>query len=83
MKLNKSTTILLNAVLLLVMAFLLKAIVSTPPQLHAAANAEYLVVQDTARNDSAELQKILNGYASQGWKFHSEPYGHSQIIFMR
>ncbi len=78
MKLDRSTRILLNLVLVLVAAVLVKAFISIPFNLYAAENPEYKVIKynKTEFNWNAEgLSRFLNANAKSGWKYHSMHWG--------
>jgi hypothetical protein len=67
MKLNKSTTVLLNVVLILVVAILVKNLFSIPKPLYGGNAVQYRTVEfdDIYANPSA----MLNEAAKQGWRF--------------
>jgi len=82
MKLNRSTIILLNVVLILFIAFLVKALISFPKEAYAAGKVEYLVYS-TPYWTPSELTEQLNGFAQKGWKLHSAEAQGRTIIFER
>lgn len=65
MKLSKSTTLLINICLVLVMAILLKALVATPRSVGAAIQREYAVWKCPEDDLGAGINKI----AKEGWEF--------------
>lgn len=73
MKLNKSTTILLNIVLILFIALLVKFLIVVPKDVYAKANVEYKVVNwsgERTRKEQAQGHEAwLNSLAKEGWKF--------------
>lgn len=71
MKLNKSTTVLLNVVLILLVAIMLKNLLSFPKTLFAGGSPQYKVVKDLSNNPETRLEKTLNNMAKEGWRFHS------------
>ena len=84
MKLNKSTTILVNVLLILIIAVLIKSLVITPRSLQASSVPEYLAIpfQNLALSDWAQtgsLTNFLNIKAKEGWRLHSVFY--NGIIF--
>jgi biopolymer transport protein ExbD len=73
MKLSKSTTILINVALVLLIAILAKSFISAPQKVNAAqqnANAEpkkeYFI---KSTDPDKGTQKVLSEQAQQGWKF--------------
>jgi len=70
-KTSKSTTILLDLVLLLVMILLVKSLIAMPRNLYAKAPVEYKVVDLKPVNNLPDLQKLLDDMSNQGWKLHS------------
>jgi hypothetical protein len=67
MKLAKSTTILINVVLLLLIAVLVKSFVATPKSAVAGINKEFMVFRgDAVAPANAD---ILKKYAGEGWRF--------------
>ncbi len=76
MKLSKSTTILLNLVLILAIAFLVKSLVYFPKSLYAqSSNVEYslesLQLQPGESVGAGSISGLLNKKAKEGWKYHS------------
>ena len=86
MKLSKSTRILVNVVLILIIAILIKSLVTVPRILQANPVPEYLAVpfrtdvfMPTAQTGS--LTYFLNFKAREGWQLHSVL--DNRIIFER
>jgi ABC-type uncharacterized transport system permease subunit len=76
MKLNRSTTILLNVALILAIAFLVKSLISSPKSLYAqSSNVEYSVeslhLQPGESVVAGSISSLLNAKAKDGWKYHS------------
>ena len=67
MKLSRSTTILINVALVLVIAILAKSFLAFPNNVTAAANKEYAVVGYPSTGQNVE--QMLNGKALEGWRF--------------
>ena len=67
MKLSKSTTILINIVLIMLVAFLVKAVLTAPGQAGAAQGREYKVVPYPSTGQNVE--QMLNDQAREGWRF--------------
>lgn len=63
MKLSKSTTILINVVLVLLIAILIKSFIAFPKSANAAPIKEYQVVNCQPR----DTQGILNAESKKGW----------------
>lgn len=70
MKLNKSTTILLNVVLFLLVVLLVKSIITIPKSVYANAGIRYEIVGVVGKN----AQQALNVHAQSGWKLNSYSY---------
>ena len=68
MKLSKSTTILLNVVLVLLIVFLFKSLIAIPKSVYANPGYSYKL-HDLAAGENPEI--IINQYAKQGWRLHS------------
>ena len=86
MKLSKSSTILLNLVLILAMALLVKSLLNFPKSLYAqSSNVEYSVEslqsQPGASVEAGSISSLLNAKAKDGWKYHSVVGSH--YIFER
>ncbi len=84
MKLSKSTTILLNVALVLLIAFLVKSLIAIPQNVSAAQNREYSVVAYPSTGQNVE--QMLNEKARQGWNFvFAFQFGsaHYSLIFER
>ena len=85
MKLNKSTIILFNLILILMIALLLKSLITIPIELYAKGKVEYKITDTPTgvyvEDKRVNLQKSLNKMAEDGWEFVSEcTWG---IIFKR
>jgi len=81
MKLSKSTSILINAALILVLAILIKSLIAFPQNANAQAKKEYFVKStDTLKG----AQKVLNERALDGWRLSFIEYGseHRDLIFI-
>ena len=63
MKLSKSTTILINVALVLLIVILIKSFIAFPKSANAAPIKEYQVVNCYPK----ETQGILNAEAKNGW----------------
>ena len=99
MKLSKSTTILLNAVLILVIVFLLKSITAVPKNLYAQSNTKYKIIYYEDEIGLAAMkegtvswekrhtrfEEPLNKLAEEGWRFHSDikMSGYTLLVFER
>ena len=83
MKLDKFTRVCINIVLILLIALLVKSLVTVPRDLQAKTNMEYRVVEVTgyARNDAQGVTKKINDYVNKGWKFHSCDGSDNFVIF--
>lgn len=86
MKLNKATKILVNIILILIIAILIKSLVTAPRILQANPIPEYLAVPyrtdifvPTAQTGS--LTNFLNVKAQEGWRLHSVL--DNRIIFVK
>lgn len=67
MKLSRSTTILVNVALILLVALLAKALLTAPARAGAAVAREYKVVAYPSTGQNVE--QMLNEYANDGWRF--------------
>jgi ABC-type uncharacterized transport system substrate-binding protein len=67
MKLSRSTTILVNVALVLVIGILAKSLMAVPNNASAAANKEYSVVGYPSTGQNVE--QMLNEKAKEGWEF--------------
>lgn len=67
MKLSRSTTILINVALILLVALLGKALLSAPAGAGAAQSREYKVVAYPSTGQNVE--QMLNEHARDGWRF--------------
>jgi hypothetical protein len=65
MKLNKSTIILLNVMLILIVVLLVKSIIFEPKNLYAAKNFEYKTIRFGSRSAEASL---LTEEGKNGWR---------------
>ena len=65
MKLHKSTTVLINVVLVLIMVILAKSFIGFPKNANAASPGEYKVVH----TNLVQVETMLNNTAKEGWKF--------------
>ncbi len=99
MKLNKSTTILLNAVLILLVFILMKSLIAIPKDLYAEGSHKYKVIyyedeislaamKEGAVTWEERLTKFetpINQVAEKGWKFHSDikMSGYTLLVFER
>jgi hypothetical protein len=99
MKLSKSTTILLNAVLMLLIVILLKSLITIPKDLYAQNNFKYKIIyyEDeislTAMREGAvtweerltKFEAPINQLAEKGWRFHSDikMSGYTLLVFER
>jgi len=83
MKLTKSTTILLNVVLVLIIALLVKFVIVSPKNVYAQGSSfsykfAYVgptqeEIQQTGRPTASpeQLEQKINAIAQEGWKLHS------------
>jgi len=67
MKLSRSTTVLINVVLILLTAFLVRGLVAVPGSAGAAQSREYKVVAYPSTGQNVE--QMLNAHAQEGWRF--------------
>jgi serine protease inhibitor ecotin len=67
MKLSRSTAILVNIVLVLLAALLVKGLVTAPASAGAAQSREYKVVPYPSTGQNVE--QMLNAQAQEGWRF--------------
>ncbi len=67
MKLSRSTTILVNVALVLVIAILVKSLIAVPINVNAAGNKDYSVVGYPSTGQNVE--QMLNEKAKEGWDF--------------
>jgi hypothetical protein len=75
MKLSKSTSILINVALVLLIAILAKSLIAFPPSAGAATKKEYRsqpVSEDCWKN--GEFVGTLSSLVSQGWSLYSTFY---------
>jgi len=99
MKFDKSTKILINLVLILVIAFLLKSTIAVPKNLYAQANYEYKIIwyEDEVgmamqkegavsyEKRHTRFEEPLKRLAEEGWRFHSDirVSGYTLLVFER
>jgi len=67
MKLSRSTTILVNIVLVLLVALLVKGLVTAPASAGVAQSREYRVMPYPSTGQNVE--QMLNAQAQEGWRF--------------
>jgi hypothetical protein len=67
MKLSKSTTVLINVALILLIAILAKSLIAVPGSAGAAQSREYKVVAYPSTGQNVE--QMLNAQAQEGWRF--------------
>jgi hypothetical protein len=67
MKLSRSTTVLVNVVLFLLAALLIKGLVTAPASAGAAQSREYKVMPYPSTGQNVE--QMLNAQARDGWQF--------------
>jgi Domain of unknown function (DUF4177) len=80
MKFNKSTTVLLNVVLILLVVILVKTLLSAPKPLYGGAAVQYKTVVCVPSEDQVD---VLNEMAKQGWRYHSQiAYGGNHSCFL-
>ena len=75
---QKSTRLLLNLVLILLVLILMKSLLSLPRHLYAAQDAEYKVVKYSKNEfvwNEEGLSRFLNVNTKQGWRYHSMHWG--------
>ncbi len=99
MKLGKPTTILLNALLILLIIILLESLIAVPKDLYAQDNYKYKVIyyEDeiglAAMKEGAvsweerhtRFEQPINKLAEEGWRFHSDikMSGYTLLVFER
>jgi hypothetical protein len=71
MKLNKFTKLLLNLVLILLIALLLKSLITVPKNAYANETKEYLGIDNINFMGAREFADQCNKFAKEGWKLHS------------
>jgi len=83
MKLSKSTTMLLNVVLVLVIAFLIKSVMASPEHAYAQSSSysyklasvgptqEEILQTGRPTPNITQVEEKLNAFARDGWKLHS------------
>jgi hypothetical protein len=81
MKFDKSTKILLNLVLILVIALLVKSLIVVPNDAYARENVEYKILRTPTTH--AELQPLINAHVKSGWKLHSLVPSPDKIVLVR
>lgn len=76
MKLERFTRVCINIMLILLIAFLVKSLIIVPKDAYAKEKDEYKVVNAVAVRregvvtyQAVALEKLLNQYSEQGWKF--------------
>jgi hypothetical protein len=67
MKPSRTTTVLINAALILLIAILAKSLVAVPGSAGAAQGREYKVVPYPSTGQNVE--QMLNAQAQEGWRF--------------
>jgi hypothetical protein len=67
MKLSRSTTVLINVVLILVAALLVRMLATAPASAGAAQSREYKVMAYPSTGQNVE--QMLNAQAQEGWRF--------------
>jgi flagellar basal body-associated protein FliL len=65
MKLHKSTTILINVALVLLIIILAKSFIGFPKNANAASPGEYKVVH----TNLVQVETMLNNLTKEGWHF--------------
>lgn len=99
MKFSKSTTILLNAVFILLIVILLKSLITIPKDLYAQGNYKYKVIYYEDEIGLAAMKEgtvswekrhtrfeaPINQLAEEGWRFHSDikMSGYTLLVFER
>ena len=85
MKFDKFTKVLINLVLILLIALLLKSLIIAPKDVYAKSNLEYKLVSWTGRSDDEkegrEHEALINQFAKQGWRLFESSGAH--YIFER
>ena len=81
MKLNKSTTILLNIVLILVIVLLLTALIITPSVAYAKDTPEYMGIDNLNYMGAIEFTEHCNRFAKEGWRLYC--INNYKAIFVR
>lgn len=67
MKLSRSTTVLINVILILIGALLVRMLVTAPASAGAAQSREYKVMAYPSTGQNVE--QMLNAQAQEGWRF--------------
>ena len=67
MKPSRSTTVLINVILILLVALLVRMLVTAPASAGAAQAREYKVVAYPSTGQNVE--QMLNAQAQEGWRF--------------
>jgi len=65
MKLHKSTTILINVALVLLIIILAKSFIGFPKNANAASPGEYKIVH----TNLVQVETMLNNLTKEGWRF--------------
>jgi ABC-type uncharacterized transport system permease subunit len=83
MKLSKSTTILLNVILVLIIALLVKSAIASPKHAYAQGSTysyklasvgptqEEILQTGRPTPNITQVEEKLNAFARDGWKLHS------------
>lgn len=81
MKLAKSTTILLNVVLALLVLILMKSVMTFPKSVYAGSGSTYKICYLGLSSSSIQdIERVLNSYAQDGWRLHSMRDGWTAIL---
>ncbi|MFQ6070018.1 MAG: hypothetical protein ACE5LC_05765 [Candidatus Aminicenantales bacterium] len=85
MNLNKSTRILINVALVLLIALLLKSLISVPRSAVARSGSQYKVVDiaDFGETNAKTLTQYINQLSEHGWRLHSLVPWIEVVIFER
>lgn len=67
MKPSRSTTVLINVILILLVALLVRMLVTAPARAGAAQAREYKVLAYPSTGQNVE--QMLNAQAQEGWRF--------------
>ena len=90
MKVNKPTTILLNVILILLVALLIKTLIAFPKSAYGQKGpSEYMIqyksgygIPGEEREEAKAAQDFMNMMAKKGWRYHSE-FSERWIVFER
>lgn len=79
MKIDRSTKVLINLVLVLIIALLVKTLITVPSNAYASEKAKYSYVWSKVV-DFKDLDDTIKIYSTRGWKLHSHSWAENQIL---